>query len=88
MREERKVEFVVEKAQAKAVAVAGTFNDWSPSRTPLRKNRDGTWSTRLTLAPGRYEYRFVIDGSWVSDPRAPKSVPNPLGTENSVIEVA
>ena len=39
------------------------------------------------LPPGRYEYKFVIDGKWKIDPRAHQFSPNSFGTLNSVIEV-
>src|SRR2546421_8851242 len=80
------VEFVLEMPQASVVAVAGTFNDWDPRRTPLRKRPDGNWTTKVKLAPGHYEYRFVVDGKWISDPKAP-SITNPFGGTNSVRDV-
>ncbi|MBI3875935.1 MAG: glycoside hydrolase family 13, partial [Verrucomicrobia bacterium] len=39
------------------------------------------------LAPGRYEYLFVVDGRWLSDPGADEAVPNRFGGWNSVREV-
>jgi 1,4-alpha-glucan branching enzyme len=80
------VEFVFEMPDASAVAVAGSFNDWDPRRTPMRKNAAGAWTTTVALAPGHYEYRFVVDGKWISDPKAP-SVINPFGATNSVLDV-
>jgi hypothetical protein len=41
----------------------------------------------LTLAPGRYEYRFIVDGEWMADPLAKDFVPNPFGGQNSLLEV-
>ena len=67
---------------AAQVSLAGTFNSWSTTELPLRKNRNGVWTRRLSLTPGRYEYRFVVDGSWTSDPEAEQSVPNPYGDSN------
>jgi 1,4-alpha-glucan branching enzyme len=80
------VDFVFESPEVSAVAVAGTFNDWDPRRTPMRKNPSGVWTTTVSLVPGRYEYRFVVDGKWISDPKAP-SVTNAFGGTNSVLEV-
>jgi 1,4-alpha-glucan branching enzyme len=80
------VDFVLEMPQAAVVAVAGTFNDWDPRRTPLRKRADGKWTTTVRLASGHYEYRFVVDGKWISDPNAP-SIVNPFGGTNSVLDV-
>jgi 1,4-alpha-glucan branching enzyme len=85
-KEVEQVEFVFEMAEANSVAVAGTFNDWDPRRTPMRKNPDGVWTTAVSLVPGRYEYRFVVDGKWISDPKAP-SITNAFGGTNSILEV-
>jgi len=81
------IQFVLNMPEARVVGVAGTFNNWEPKRTPLRKEADGNWKTTVALAPGRYEYRFVVDGKWVSDPKARASVENSFGTTNSVLEV-
>ena len=49
---------------------------------------DGTgWKANVPLAPGRYEYRFVADGQWLSDPNAKESVGNDFGSTNSVLVV-
>ena len=48
----------------------------------------GRWETKLALPPGRYEYKFVVDGEWIADPEARFFVQNEHGSRNSVIEVA
>ena len=72
---------------AKAVAVAGTFNDWRPEATRMVAVGDGRWLKELVLAPGVYEYRLVVDGEWMPDPRASENAPNPFGGINSVLRV-
>ena len=72
---------------AQEVAIAGSFNNWHPSVTPMIRLRDGQWAKELSLAPGRYEYRFVVDGQWVDDPAATELIPNPFGTPNAVLVV-
>jgi 1,4-alpha-glucan branching enzyme len=85
---EKPVEFVLKMPHAQMAAVTGTFNGWDVRRTPLRRGQDGSWKTTVWLPPGRYEYRFVLDGSqWVSDPSAKESVKNPFGSTNSVLVV-
>jgi 1,4-alpha-glucan branching enzyme len=81
---EKPVEFSLRRPEAAVVTLAGTFNGWDPKRTPLRKDGEGTWTTSLKLAPGRYEYRFVVDGEWLSDPATQEQVPNEFGSTNSV----
>ncbi len=83
---EKPVEFKLNKPGAKEVALAGTFNGWDLKRTPMRKEADG-WRTTLWLPPGRYEYKFVVDGQWMSDPREQDSAPNSFGGTNSVLMV-
>lgn len=51
------------------ICVAGDFNSWSPSSTPLKYNADSeVYEAVVPLPPGRYEYRLVIDGAWTQDP--------------------
>jgi 1,4-alpha-glucan branching enzyme len=73
---------------AKQVLVAGTFNEWSPERTPLVADTGGRWTGNLKLGPGRHEYLFVVDGQWLPDPNARESVANPFGGRNSVLKVS
>ena len=73
---------------ARQVCVAGTFNDWKPETTPLTRDADGKWFGDLAVNPGRYEYLFVVDGRWLTDPKAKESVQNPFGGVNSVMVVS
>ena len=72
---------------AKQVYVAGSFNNWHAAAQPLRP-AGGEWVGELKLAPGRYEYLFVVDGKWLPDPSAPEKVPNPFGGFNSLLSVS
>jgi 1,4-alpha-glucan branching enzyme len=76
------------KPGAKQVAVAGSFNDWKPERTPLVQIGNGRWVGDLSVRPGRHEYLFVVDGQWVPDPNAKENVQNPFGGKNSVLIVS
>ena len=73
--------------QAQAVCIAGTFNDWHPSATPMLHMSYDRWIKQLSLPPGRYEYQLVVDGKWVCDPAAAEKVPNPFGGCNAVLIV-
>jgi hypothetical protein len=70
---------------ARSVAVAGSFNSWQPEQ--VIATGDGNWIKELTIAPGRYEYLFVVDGQWVTDPNAGENTPNPFGGLNSVLVI-
>jgi 1,4-alpha-glucan branching enzyme len=83
----KRIEFTLKAPRAHSVTVAGSFNDWEPAKTPLRKGKGGLWRTSLLLSPGRYVYRFVVDGQWRSDPNAKESAANEYGATNSVVEV-
>lgn len=90
----RAVLFSCRADTARAVFLAGTFNAWEPEATPMRRNAKGLWTARLPLAPGRYEYKFVVDGRWCCEPgreddatHSSDTVPNAFGTLNRVIEV-
>jgi len=71
---------------ALAVQLAGDFNDWNPGKEPLfNLSGRGLWRKTVFLPPGRYEYKYVIDGKWVLDSTNPETTPGPLGP-NSVFE--
>lgn len=82
----KNVEFKLFAPEAQNVSVAGSFNGWSPEAFRLRKGRDGHWKGQTNLKRGRYEFRFVVDGRWESDPTR-ENVPNEFGSTNSVLEV-
>jgi 1,4-alpha-glucan branching enzyme len=70
------------------VYVAGTFNKWDPtSKQMVDRNSTGVFTTSLMLAPGRYEYKFVVNGVWCVDPNCPEWVANDQGSLNSVLTV-
>jgi hypothetical protein len=69
------VEFSYYDPSAYSVALAGTFNNWDSQSHAMTKDEEGTWSVVLELTPGRYEYKFVVNGSdWMADPDNPKVV--------------
>lgn len=84
---EKEVEFLFDAPYAQKVYLAGEFNNWSPTATLMEKGSDGIWRVTLKLKPGRYEYKFVIDGVWMEDPTNPNKVPDPYGGYNSVLNV-
>jgi len=58
---------------AKKVIVSGNFNGWNSEELSMTKNRGG-WLLPYVLAPGSYEYKFIVDGSWVTDPSNPYTI--------------
>src|SRR5690606_3264406 len=72
---------------AEAVSVAGTFNGWSPTTTPLAPEGDGMWSAEVAARRGD-QYRYLIRSGdrelWRNDPYAlavTSSVGNSIVTE-------
>ncbi|MFA7254719.1 MAG: glycogen-binding domain-containing protein [Candidatus Omnitrophota bacterium] len=84
---ERAVEFRLFAPQAKSVNVCGTFNEWRTNAGRMTKDNSGVWKGSVSLRPGKYEYRFFVDGQWIDDPRAQKTVANKFGSRNAVLEV-
>ncbi|RVU02947.1 hypothetical protein EOD41_03145 [Mucilaginibacter limnophilus] len=52
---------------AKKVCVAGNFNNWKPDNLYLKK-LNNEWLMSLVLKPGNYQYKFIVDGNWMTDP--------------------
>ena len=83
----RVVKFVLIAPQAARVSVIGDFNGWDDTATPAVRQPDGTWSTFVTLHPGRHVYSFIVDGQFIADPAAPMAPDDGFGHNNSVIVV-
>ena len=87
--------FFCHSDSAQAVFLAGSFNDWSPTATPMVRSRRGDWTLSVPLPPGHDEYKFVVDGEWCCDPgdtaldaQHPDCVTNEFCRMNRTIEVA
>lgn len=73
------------------VYIAGDFNDWSPTQTPMQRIGPRRWAITLKLTPGIHYYKYVINGSrWTPDPEAnPRlSVSDGNGGINSGVRIA
>jgi hypothetical protein len=82
------MQFIFVNDSASKVAIVGDFNDWDEGVSPLRREERGVWTITIPLAPGRYQYTFVVDGTkWVPDPDAPRTLEDDFGRPNSVITV-
>ncbi len=84
---EKEIEFIFYAPLASSVGVGGTFNNWNPSRSPLKRHVDGTWKGNLLLKPGKYEYRYLIDGRWENEQKECEQVYSGLGSYNCVLKV-
>ena len=82
-------QFIIVVPTATSLSLVGEFNDWDATRNPMaRVSDDGAWSVTIPLAPGRYEYQFVVDGTnRITDPTRPQATSDFAGSANSVVTV-
>jgi hypothetical protein len=72
---------------AKAVGLSGNFNGWRKNELYMRKTASG-WELPYVLGPGNYEYKFWVDGKWVTDPSNRNTITNGQNTGNSFIIIS
>ena len=83
----RKVNFSLKAPHAKEVFLVGDFNNWDTGANSMKLEKDGLWRISLILSPGRYEFKFFIDGKWREGSKDKHKVPNRFGTLNHVMVV-
>ena len=78
--------FVYEPStQPTSVAIAGSFNAWTPA--PMQP-RGGVWVSKIDLPDGEHQYKLVTDGSnWIADPSNSLGTPDGFGGSNSVVRL-
>lgn len=69
--------------KAEKVMLAGSFNNWDPSAMSMTKTDSG-WIAGVTLKPGKYWYKFIVDGKWMTDPDNGYTENDYAGNTNSV----
>lgn len=87
------VKFIVSAEAAQGVEkinLAGDFNSWSATDTPMKKEKDGSFSVKQKLEAGKsYQFRYLFDGKrWENEWKADNYIPAPFSnTDNSVVFV-
>jgi 1,4-alpha-glucan branching enzyme len=81
------VRFSVEQPAAHRVAVAGTFNGWSPTSHQMTRDARRRWTAVVALPPGEHLFMYVVDGAWVTPPEAADFVDDGFGARNGVVVV-
>jgi len=76
--------FLPGRTNAHNVYISGSFNNWSTTQMPLYKTDTG-WIIKLKLKPGKYHYKYIIDGRWTSDPYNRQREDDTYGGYNSVV---
>jgi 1,4-alpha-glucan branching enzyme len=84
----KKVTFQISAPGAKQVYLAGDFTQWETEAKRMTRKREqsGSFFITVSLSPGTYEYKFIVDGQWREDPSTERRG-NEFGTNNSVIHV-
>jgi hypothetical protein len=74
---------------AKDVQIVGDFSNWKPIQNTMTQDSGSkVWKIVLPLEPGKYQYKFIVDGAWKVDPHNPEVVSTELGANNSLVEVS
>lgn len=74
---------------ADSALLLGEFNNWDNASSPMKKLKNGDFSTTLSLNAGQsYRFRYLLDESrWENDWEPDGYVANDFGTEDSVVTV-
>jgi 1,4-alpha-glucan branching enzyme len=83
----RRTIFHLSAPDAGEVYLAGDFNNWDLRKHPMQKQENGVWKKTTMLFPGEYEYKFMVDGRWCTDPENDRMCWNRFGSQNNLIEV-
>ena len=85
--EKKRITFKLEAAGAKQACLVGDFNSWDENKHKMKRDNKGRWTKIVTLPPGKYEYKFLVDGQWHNDPSNDQMVLNTYGTHNNILKV-
>jgi len=76
--------YLAGQSDARKVYLAGTFNNWNTTNLPMRQTPNG-WIASIKLKPGKYLYKYIIDGKWKEDPNNYQKEDDLNGGKNSVV---
>ena len=76
-----------EAVQGESVFLVGDFNNWDEVATPMKRQKNGSFTVTLDLDKSReYQFRYLVNSTeWHNDWQADKYVPNPYSGDNSVV---
>ena len=84
----KSVTFTVHAEAGQEVRLAGSFTDWETKAKKMTfRKKNGVYSATVKLAPGEYQYKFIIGDKWATDDQNSEFVPNDKGTFNSKLVV-
>jgi len=77
---------VEQVGKGRDVRVLGTFNGWSWDKGLPMKNGKGTYKADISLAPGEYQFRYLVDNQeWKNDWEAQGYTASGYNSDNCVI---
>ena len=82
------VTFFYGNPRATEVLLAGDFTNWQDGALPMEKGEKGFSITVNFKAGDEARYKFISDGNWTTDLRAPDFVDDGFGGKNSHIVIA
>ena len=86
--EAREILFKVEAPEGSVVQIAGDFNEWVPESLDFTESQGiPLWHKSISLRPGSYEYKYLVDGRWIADPANDSTVEDAYGGVNSLISL-
>lgn len=72
--------------EARRIMLAGDFNNWDANELVM-DDINGVWEKQLYLNEGKHSYRFLVDGTWITDPANPAKEKDNKGNLNSIIPI-
>jgi 1,4-alpha-glucan branching enzyme len=74
---------------AQDVQIAGDFSNWEPVENIMVQQKENKiWKGTVQLKPGKYQYKFIVDGEWKIDPCNPEVMTSDVGVSNSLLIVS
>ena len=83
--DEKWVDFVFYRPEARRVCVAGEFNGWRTGEIEMLPAGNGNWKARVRLPSGEYRFRYCADGEWFTDYAACGVAPGRFGMDSIVV---
>jgi chromosome partitioning protein len=84
----REILFRLEAPEGSDVQIAGDFNKWVPESLDFTESHGRPlWHKTISLGPGSYEYKYLVDGRWIPDPANESIVEDAYGGVNSLISL-
>ena len=80
--------FTIEAPPNARVQIAGDFNGWNPEVLNYTDDHGNpAWEKFFSLPSGTYQYKYLVDGQWITDPGNKETIDDSLGGANSVVSV-